>query len=342
MQAMILALILAAQPRPAAVPLKPEPLRAGDVVGLIAPAGPLDETSVAKAVDSIRREGFAVKLSKGYQQADGYLAASDEVRAAELNAMFRSPEVKAIICLRGGYGSPRILDRIDYEAVRQNPKIFVGYSDITAVLNALQARTGLVVFHGPMAKELGQGDGLSPFTARHFWSAFVAESPLFEDWGAGLPRSANRLETIVEGTAEGILVGGNLSVVTATVGTPFELDARDAILFLEEVNEKTFRIDRMLNQLRLAGKLSSLRGVLLGRFTNCGPEGVGGARSLDVVFREYFGGLGIPVLAGFPAGHVDDHATLPFGIRVRLDATRRKLRLLEAPVEAKPDQPAAR
>jgi muramoyltetrapeptide carboxypeptidase len=308
--------------------VKPPALVAGDTIGLVAPASPIDDSIVKQAVANLQKSGYRVKLSLGYRQARGYLAASDEVRALELNRFFEDPEVKAIICLRGGYGSPRLLDRIDYDLVRANPKILVGYSDITALLTSIQKQTGLVVFHGPMAKELS-GEGPPPFTARHLWGALRPDPSLFDDWGRGNapPR------TLVPGVAEGRLAGGNLSVLACTMGTPHEVDLRGAILFLEDVAEKPFRIDRMLNQLRLSGKLSDVSGVLLGQFTGCSAPETDAGLGLEQVFQDYFGGLQVPVLADFPAGHIADQATLPFGIRVRLDATERKLSLLEAPVE---------
>jgi muramoyltetrapeptide carboxypeptidase len=316
----------------APVTLKPPPLQKGDTVGLVAPASPLDEPVVQAAVENLRKSGYAVKLSLGYRQARGYLAASDEVRAAELNGFFADPEVKAIVCLRGGYGSPRILDRVDYDLLRRQPKILVGYSDITALLNAVHARAGLVVFHGPMGKEFAGAGGLSPFTAKYFWDVLQPSSPLAPDWGRN--GDANGMRTLAGGVAEGVLVGGNLSVVTSTLGTPYELRCQGAVLFLEEVSEKPFRIDRMLNQLRLSGKLGQLKGVLLGSFTGCQENGKD-ELELDEVFADYFKPLGVPVLAGFPAGHVADQATLPIGVRVRLDATAKKLSLLESAVETR-------
>lgn len=320
-------------PDSARPPLKPPPLEKGDTVGLIAPASALEESLVRRAVENLRESGYGVKLSHGYRNPRGYLAASDAVRVGELHGFFADPDVRAIICLRGGYGSPRILDRIDYDLVRRNPKILVGYSDITALLNSIQRHTHLVVFHGPMAKELAVG--LSPFTAKYFREAFRPQRRLRADWGTGALQK-KRLRTIAPGSAEGILIGGNLSVLASTLGTPYEPRTRGAILFLEDVNERPFRIDRMLNQLRLSGKLSEVRGVLLGAFTGCNPLSRASSLSLQEVFQDYFGDLQVPVLSGFAAGHVPEQVTLPFGIRVRLDATGKTLTLLESPVrEAK-------
>ncbi len=321
----------------ASVTVKPAPLATGSTIGIVAPASSLDEANVKKAVANLRARGYRVKLSLGYRQRRGYLSASDEIRAAEINGFFCDAEVDAILCLRGGYGSPRILDRLDYVAIRRNPKILVGYSDITALLNAVHRRTGLVVFHGPMAKEFASGNGPTAYTEKYFWSAFAPRSARFDDWGGGGPRGRDAMSVLVGGKAEGVLVGGNLSVLVSTVGTPYEIDARGKILFLEDVNEKAFRLDRMLNQLRLSGKLGRLRGVILGSFTSCGLDLRGTATSLDDLFVEYFGSLGIPVITGFPTGHTPDQVVMPIGVRVRLDADKRELAILESAVRTRTD-----
>jgi muramoyltetrapeptide carboxypeptidase len=295
----------------------------------------MDNSLVRRAVENISRRGYEVKLSNGYLQRRGYLAADDKTRAAELNAFFLDKSVKAILCLRGGYGSPRILDRLDYDAIRQNPKIFIGYSDITALLNGIHTKTGLVSFHGPMAKEFSIGKGLTPYTEKYFWPAFTPESKLFADWGGAGPKGRSHLKTLAGGKAEGVLVGGNLSVLTCTIGTPYEARSRDCILFLEDVSETPFRIDRMLNQLRLSGMLGRYKGVILGSFTGCLPLRGSGIGLLDV-FDHYFEKLGVPVLSGYAAGHQPDQATLPIGARVRLDATAKKVSLIETPVATAP------
>jgi muramoyltetrapeptide carboxypeptidase len=252
-----------------------------------------------------------------------------------LNDAIRNAEVKAILCLRGGYGSPRILDQVDYESLRRQPKIIIGYSDITALLLAVRAKAGLVGFHGPMGREWSLGKGISPYSEKYFWDAFVARSSLFEDWGGERAGGMKAPTAIVEGAAEGRLAGGNLSLISSLMGTPYEIDTRGAILFVEEVQEKPFRIDRMLNQLRLAGKLKEARGILLGGFSNCDSRDPDGDLSLSEVFLDYFVPLGVPVLADFPAGHLPDQATLPMGVLVRLDATARTLTILESPVDAR-------
>ena len=318
-----------AQARPT---LKAPALRKGDTIGIVAPASSMNQASATRAMANLTRQGYKVRLSNGYLQARGYLAGSDKARAAEFNAFFADPAIKAILCLRGGYGSPRILDRLDYEMIRKNPKILIGYSDITALLNGIHSKTGLVVFHGPMAKEFSLGKGLTPYTQKYFWPAFTPSSKLFADWGGAGPRGRAHLKTIRGGQAEGVLVGGNLSVLVSTIGTPYEPRSENCILFLEDVSEKPFRIDRMLNQLRLSGKLGQYKGVLLGSFTGCLPLRQAGRIGLLDVFDHYFANLGVPVLSGYAAGHQPDQATLPFGIRVHLDATEKILSFTEAAV----------
>ncbi len=312
--------------------LKPQALLPGDTIALVAPAGPPAAEQIARAAANLEKRGYRTKVFADPASKRGYLAAGDAARAESLNRAFRDPEVRAILCLRGGYGSPRILDRIDYAALTAQPKILIGYSDITALLLAVRKRTGLVCFHGPMGREWSQGNGPSPFTEKYFWPAFSERSQLFADWGGARPRGARPLAALAPGVAEGVLTGGNLSLVCALLGTPFEIDANGAILFLEEVSEKPFRIDRMLNQLRLSGKLAAARGVLLGVFEGCETGDSEESLSLSEVFSDYLIPLGVPVLAGYPAGHTGDSATLPLGVRVRLDADAKTLSVLESPV----------
>ena len=338
------------QPAPAAAerPLKTGPapsrilapaLRTGDCIALIAPASPANPGEIADAASNLRKLGYRVKVSPAAAERFGYLAGSDEARAESVNRAFADPEVKLILCVRGGYGSPRILPRIDYDLIRRSPKAIVGYSDITALLVAIHQRTGLVTFHGPMAgKDFSGRTGLSPFADQHLFALLgpepfdAAELP-YSDWGAGLPGGAGARRTISGGVAEGRLTGGNLSTVAALMGTPFEIDTRGAILFLEEVNEEPFRIDRMLCQFALAGKFAAAKGILLGGFTRCDAKSPKESLALPHVFETYFEGLGVPVLAGFPAGHMPQQAALPLGIRVRLDASAKTLAILEPAVD---------
>jgi muramoyltetrapeptide carboxypeptidase len=325
--------------------LKPPPLRPGDTVVIVATSSPVSSGEVEEAAANLRRRGYQVKIAAGTLEKRGYLAGGDEARAAALNEALRDPEARLVLCARGGYGSPRILDRLDYQAIRRFPKAILGYSDVTSLLLAIEQRARLVTFHGPMAgKDFSGRGGLSPFAERHLLdllgpASSESRGSAFADWGKDPPgASAEERRTIAPGSAEGPLLGGNLSSIAALMGTPYEIDARGAILFLEDVNEEPFRIDRMLNQLRLAGKLAGARGILLGAFTRCEPRSPRDSLSLEEVFADYFAGLGVPVLAGFPAGHLPEQAVLPLGVRVRLDATARTLSLLEPavaePVEA--------
>ncbi len=325
---------------PAAPSIKPPALAKGDVIGLVAPASPLAQEQIRTAVEQIRRRGFKVKVADEGVRRRGYLAGTDEARAEAFNGLIRDPDVKAIFCLRGGYGSPRILDKLDYDALRRNPKAIVGYSDITAILISVQTRAGVVSFHGPMGKEWSTARGITPFSEKYFWDLLMTtESPLFLNWGGERLNGMKAPVTIVKGQAEGMLTGGNLSVVCATLGTQYEVETRGKIFFLEEVGEKVFRIDRLLNQLRLAGKLREVRGVLLGVFAGCEGRDPEGDLSLSEVFGDYFEPLGVPVLHDFPSGHIPDQALLPFGVMVRLDATARTLSILEPAVAAESQLP---
>ncbi len=311
--------------------LKPPPIEKGAGIALVVPAGPVSDAAIQQTITALERAGYTPIPLIPTAPRRGYLSADDNARLSTFNMALNDPRVDAILCMRGGYGTPRILDGIDYEAIRKNPKPIIGYSDITALLLAIRRQTGLVVFHGPMGKELGlRSSGFTDFTAKHFWGIFQENNPRFARWGhLGKP-----CRTVIGGVAEGVLTGGNLSLVAATMGTPYEIDTRDAILFIEDVSEKPFRIDRMLAQLRLAGKLGEVRGILLGSFQNCVASEA--SLTLDEVFLDYFRDLGVPVLGGYPAGHgLADHAVLPLGIRVRLDADKGTLSLLESPVQRK-------
>jgi muramoyltetrapeptide carboxypeptidase len=323
--------------------LKPAALRPGDTIALLAPAGVVDKKKVAEAVLNIEKRGYRVRVFPAAYDQRGYLAGGDTQRARDLNMAFGDPEVRMILCLRGGYGSPRILPLVDFDRIKRNPKIFVGYSDITALLIAIRQQAGVVTFHGPMAMADFSGKwGLAPFSANHFWSLLeMPEDPrsvdaeLYRNWGGTPPKKMKAPRTLFPGVAEGKLTGGNLSTVVALMGTPYEIDTKDAILMLEDVNEEPFRIDRMLCQLEMSGKLRECRGIVLGGFTKCVAQNKRPTLTVEQVLDDYFGGLGVPVLANFPAGHLPQQATLPIGSMVRLDATARTLSLLEVPVDTR-------
>lgn len=317
----------------AAGPLKPPRLRDGMTVGLIAPASPPNEKAdIRFAMDVIRSLGFRVKEGRHLYARQQYLAGSDRERADDVNAMFADPAVDAIFCLTGGYGTPRILPFIDYDAVRRHPKVVLGYSDITGLLLGLYARAGLVGFHGPVALRNFGDYALAEFRkvlVEPQAPVTIAAPPPFEPRPGWVDRE-NRISRYAGGRAAGPLVGGNLTLVSSLMGTPYEPDFRGAILFLEDIGEAPYRIDRMLTQLWLAGRLQQLTGIVLGRFTKADYDS--NTFSLEEVFEQRLGGLGIPVVRGLMIGHMADIATVPIGVRAELDADAGTLTLLETAV----------
>lgn len=281
---------------------------------IVAPAGParLDADKARQWFDS---RGYQCRIYPGVNLADGYLAGSDQQRLQDLHDAFQAPDIDAIVCMRGGYGSMRLLDALDFDLIRRHPKPLVGYSDITALHTVLNRHAGLITFHGAMLNADLLGGKLEPTV-----------SSLFEQLGGRLGEgdaivhpAAYPLTTVVPGVASGRLVGGNLSLLGATLGTVAEIDCEGAILFIEDVNEPLYRLDRLLTQLRLAGKLQGLRGVLVGDFA-----GVTVA-AMTPLLLDIFGPLGVPVLAGWRSGHCDPNLCLPMGARVRLDAEEQHL-----------------
>lgn len=283
-------------------------------VGVIAPAGPAD-LDTDKAVQWMRARGYSLKVFPGVYECDGYLAGSDDARLGDLHGAFADSNVDAIICLRGGYGTPRLLDRIDFELLRRNAKPFVGYSDITALHLAISRYAGFVTFHGPLLNADLLGSKQKPTESSFFnmlggqvRAGSVLTHPL-----------AYPLTTIEPGIARGRLLGGNLSMIAATMGTPYEIDAEGVILFIEDINEPLYRIDRLLTHLRLAGTLGKLRGAIIGDIA--GVDTV----ALECLLAQTFAPLHIPVLSGWRSGHCDPNLTLPMGALVRLDARNREV-----------------
>jgi muramoyltetrapeptide carboxypeptidase len=313
--------------------IRPPKLTAGSRVALVAPAGPLLER------DDLRRAG-ELCTALGWvpvpgQHADahhGYLAGTDAERLKDLNDALADPSLAAIWCIRGGYGLTRILAGVNYDAARRLPKVVLGFSDVTALLLALHQRTGLITFHGPVARH-----EMTDFTRGHLERVIAAATPAgrlapLDPPPHVLVPSRNRVAALAGGVAEGPLIGGNLTLVQCLLGTPFLPSLDGAILFLEDVGEELYRVDRMLSHLRLAGALDRLAGVALGRFTEMHRRGTDGATGLDRILDDYLVPLGIPVVMGLPFGHVDDQWTLPVGSRARLDGDVGTLDLLEAAV----------
>ena len=304
--------------------IKPKGLYVGDRIGVIAPASSGDEKMVTAGIEWLEEQGFEVQLGKTVGESHGYLAGSDADRARDINAMFASPEIDAIFCLRGGYGSMRILDFLDYGVIRTHPKVFVGYSDITALHTSIGQRTGLVTFHGPMVAS-DMGKGLPDYTWDSFFQAVMADKPLgvIEN-----PPLVPPPQFIAGGTAQGYLTGGNLSLLVSTLGTPYEIDTRGKILCIEEVGEDPYRIDRMLTQLLLADKLQRCAGIVVAVCSDCDKDDPP-SFTLEEVLKERLGGLGKPVLTNLYFGHTKDKATIPFGVRAILGGEKGSLEIIE-------------
>jgi muramoyltetrapeptide carboxypeptidase len=309
--------------------LRPKALRRGEVIGLVAPAGALWRPDrVEGCVRYLEGQGYRVEVGAHALGNDGAFSGTDDERLCDLNGMLRDPRIRAILALRGGYGTPRLLDRIDYAAVRRDPKIVVGYSDITALQMALYRKTGLVSFSGPLgAVEFASAP--DPVTEESFWRLVTSRRtrgrlPLPDD---------EPLVTRQKGLGEGPLLGGCLSLVVALLGTPFSPDYRGAVVALEDVHEQFHRIDRMITQLRLAGVLGRVTGLLLGRFTHTTAADLAHPfHDLEAIWRSVLHGVQAPILEGFPYGHVPRKVTLPWGIPVRVDGKKQAVSLLESAV----------
>lgn len=315
-------------------PILPPRLKPGSRVALVAPAGPLlERDDLTRASELVTALGYQPILAPHSGDAYGYLAGRDEDRLADLNAALVDPSVDAVWCIRGGNGMNRIVAGIDFAGFARSPKAVIGYSDITALLLALWTRTGVTGFHGPIAKTEMPG-----FQRQHFDRVLTNASPAGKlgrpaATSTALVPTSGRTFPITRGKARGRLMGGNLTLVQALIGTPFMPDLRGAILFLEDIGNAVNRIDRMLAHLRLAGHLDGLAGVAIGHFADRSSGGDGsGELGFDEVLHTYFSNLGIPVAVGFPFGHIDDQWTLPLGIMAELDADTGDLTLLEAAV----------
>jgi muramoyltetrapeptide carboxypeptidase len=301
---------------------KPPRLRPGDVIGVVSPAAAVSEEKLRRGCLTLEQLGFGVRLGDHVLDRHRYLAGTDQVRASELTAMFHDPHVQAIFCSRAGYGSGRLLPLLDVPALLPTPKIFLGFSDVTLLLNAFVKRAGLVCFHGPVVAGEFAG-GLTPRAQAHLWNLLTT----------GFGEHALTFSTTLRAAvSEGPLIGGCLSVLVATLGTPFALDTRDAILFIEDIGEKPYRVDRMLTQLKQAGKLDQLAGVIFGEMNSCRGETNDPALLLSII-DEVFADYDYPIGFGLPAGHEGENFTLPLGTQVRLNTQLSTLTFLEPAVE---------
>lgn len=313
--------------------LKPRVLKTGDTVGLITPSTFVsDPDDLETAARTIEYFGLKYKWGKNVKKRSGYLGGSIEDRVSDLHAMFSDPEVKAVICIRGGYGSAQLLPSIDFDLIRRNPKIFLGYSDVTALHLGMNKKAGLVTFHGPVPLS-----GFSDYTQKFFKKALFDASPigsLTNPSESNKLRPKHKLRTVRPGKARGTLIGGNLTLIATTMGTPYEIETAGRILFIEDVGEEPYSMDRMLTQLRISGKLGQAAGVVFGECNGCTSRkydpSFTNSFTLGEVVDEILGKLKIPVLAGLTIGHTEDQLTLPEGVMASLDADKGELVIEEA------------
>jgi muramoyltetrapeptide carboxypeptidase len=314
--------------------IKPKRLATGDTIGIIAPASGAEKEKFDAGVAMLEASGFKTKVGKFARGDRGIFSGTDKERLHDLMWAFTDKDIDAVWCIRGGDGAPRLLPDIDFEVIKKNPKIFVGYSDITSLHVAISQATGLVTFHGP-----GASSTFSDYTKTHVFNALTGAATPYKIEIADGNREKSKssplfkTETVRRGKCRGRLIGGNLSLLAALAGTPYALrDLKGKILFIEDVNERPYRIDRMLTQLRQSTDLKSLAGVALGIFDGCNPpEGKPSQTAQDVI-KDRLGDLGVPVVYGLSFGHIRDQCTLPIGIEAELDADNATLTLVESAV----------
>jgi muramoyltetrapeptide carboxypeptidase len=327
--------VLDRRPNPRAEPfdwIKPPALWPGDTIMFVAPAGPVQLAPLRAYAKRLQKAGYKVIIPNNIGRKSGYLAGTDEERAAELNAAIRDPKVRAIFPCRGGYGLTRILDRIDYAALRKDPKILIGFSDLTALHLAVARKARLITFHSPLLlHDLWREEPKFSFAASSFRRAIFADQykPGETGYEIALPPGRPGPVTVVGGKTRGRLVGGNLTLICATLGTPYAIEPKGNILFIEDTNEAPYRVDRALSQLRLAGVLDAMSGIVAGHFNTKNPDE---AKEMQRVLLEYLRKLKVPVIMNFPIGHIALNATVPHGAAAELDADRGSLRVLENPV----------
>jgi muramoyltetrapeptide carboxypeptidase len=315
--------------------IKPHRLQPGDTIGIIAPGSYITEKELSDSEENLKKLGFNVFYTKNILAKYGYLAGTDNQRAADVHEMFSNKDIKGIICARGGYGCARLLPLLNYKLIENNPKVICGYSDVTALLYGIYSQTGLVCFHGPVgistyndySTECFNRVLVNPENREVFHS--MPEENLTENY---------RLKVIAGGKCRGITAGGNLSIVTSMAGTPYDIDTDGKIVFLEETGEEPYRIDRMLTQLLQSGKLNKAAGVVMGIFSKCEPKVKEGEAdnaesfTLMEVLADRLGGLNIPVIYGMSFGHVTNKMTIPVGIEMELDTADASLTLAEPAV----------
>lgn len=306
--------------------LKPKQLKKGQTIGLIAPGSSITEDKLNKAIETVEKLGLKPAFTKNILAKHGYLAGTDEQRLSDLHQMFSDIKIDGIWCIRGGYGCTRLLSKIDYKLIKRNPKVLIGYSDITALLQAIYKKTGLIGFHGPVAVSEP-----TDYTLDHFRKTLMTTDSnlVLNNSAENQTNKAINFQTkiINPGKAKGKLTGGNLSLISALAGTKYQLPVKNRILFLEDIGEKPYRIDRMLTQLRQSCDLNKAAAIVLGIFADC--EGGENSLSLMETLEDRLGDLKIPVIYGMSFGHIDDQMTLPVGIKAALNTENQTITLLE-------------
>lgn len=302
--------------------MKVKKLSLGDTIAFICPSFKcqMDTSRIANLEKLITSLGYKIKFGKSCYLANGYLAGSDEERVRDLEEAFLDDEVKAIICLKGGYGASRIVDKIDYHIIKKHPKIFMGFSDITVLLNAFYQRASLPTIHGQVGIFLGRDD-LDEISLTDF--KLLLTSPFKNRILTG-----ENVKSLNDGVCEGTLVGGNLSLIVNLIGSPYDIDFTNRIVFIEEVDEDPYRIDRMFAQLRLSGKLAQAKGFVFGHFTNCSSEHKE-YQTVTELISEYFTVYRKPMLLHFPSGHEFPFLNLPIGLQVEIDTNNKQIKVIE-------------
>lgn len=311
--------------------IKPPRLKAGDTIGLITPGSFITEDELKESVKNLEDLGFKVVYTDNVTARYGYLGGKDEVRAEEVNLMFKRQDVQGIVCTRGGYGCSRILPYLDYDLIRNNPKVLVGYSDITSLLYGITARTNMVTFHGPVGIST-----FNDFSLFYFKNTLMDPSEELRFFNAKDEKPDDKSRQVVPirgGKARGRLAGGNLSIVVSLIGTPYDIDTEGKIVFLEEVGEEPYRVDRMLTQMIEAGKFDKASGIALGVFEKCEAKdedpSFPKSLTLQEVLMDRLFSLKIPVIYGLSFGHITNKFTLPLGVMAELDVDNQNLTLLE-------------
>lgn len=309
--------------------IKPKKLNKGGVIGIISPASPpSDTTKIELGVKYLEKLGYRVEVGEHVGREHGYLAGSDDERLSDLHSMFGNKNINAIFSVRGGYGSGRLLNEINYSLIKKNPKIFVGYSDITALQSAIIKKTGLVTFAGPMLATDFSGE-VNEYAEENFWKILTSQKKI----GKLYNPNKEKFYTLNSGRGEGNILGGNLAVFNSLMGTEYFPKLQNSILLLEDIGEVPYKIDRMFNQLKLANVFNQTKGVILGRFVDCYDEDKSDKTiKLNEVVENYFGNLKIPVLYNFSHGHIKENLTIPIGINCKLNASRGFVEITESAV----------